>query len=81
MEAAAARALIAGALRELGGTSPAVELVRAAMRIHGRGIAAKHAPADAAHEGPPHVDGVYARAFRALGSTASLARDRANKAA
>jgi hypothetical protein len=81
VEAAAARALIADAHRELGGASPAVELVRAAMRIHGRGFAAKHAPADSAHEGPPHVDGSYARAFRALGGVASLTRDRANKAA
>ena len=81
LEAAVARILIAGALRELGGASSAVELVRAAMRIHGRGIAAKHAPVDAAHEGPPHVEGIYARALRALGSTALLTRDRANKAA
>ena len=76
-----ARRLIADALRELGGAPPAAVVVRAALRIHGKGMAGKHAPADAVHEGPPHGDASYARAFRALGGRPSLTRDHGNRAA
>ena len=80
MEPRAARELIAEAAREVGGGVPAAELVRAALRIRGRGLAVKYAPANAVQDRPARLAGDYARAFRAMSVepvvTCSLARTR-----
>jgi hypothetical protein len=77
LDGAEAKALLANAVREVGGEVPAAELVRVALRIRGRGLAAKYAPANAAHDGPARWSGDYARVLTTLAVAHSLTRDRA----
>jgi hypothetical protein len=79
--AAAVKALLAEAAREVGSGAPVSELVRAALRIRGRGLAVKHAPASEAHDRPARWSGDYARVLRALVGPHSVTRDHAPTAA
>jgi len=72
VEAGAARELLREAAREVGSGVPAAELVRAAMRIRGRGLAVKYAPANAVHDRPAHMASDYGRAFAAMSGAAAV---------
>jgi hypothetical protein len=79
IEATAARALLVEAAREVGSGAAAPDLVRAALRIRGRGLASR--PANAAHDRPDRSDGAYARRFLAMGGEPSVTSDHARAAA
>ena len=81
MEEARARSLLAEARRELVSAASAPELVRAALRISGRGMALKRAPEGAVFDRPARPHGAYARALAGGATAGIVTRDGARSAA